>query len=198
MDARLTLLHVLARDGDHAAHNLAEKHLQEQVKSLAVPSGSIRALEVRAGELENTIAEVGLRTRAQLIVMGAPRKRTLASLRGTTPERVLALSPYQGPLYAEGYDLKAARRHIAQWKRRAREYVLEKLKTAGVRPAHFDVQIEERRALALVREALGRGASSLLILGGSEHTVFSRLARGSLANDALRRLDCDVLIYAGA
>jgi len=107
-------------------------------------------------------------------------------------------SPYQGPLYAEGYDLKAARRHIAQWKRRAREYVLEKLKAAGVRPTHFDVEIEESRALPLVRQALGRGASSLLILGGSEHTVFSRLARGSLANDALRRLDCDVLIYAGA
>ena len=28
-------------------------------------------------------------------------------------------SPYQGPLYAEGYDLAAARRHIGQWKRSA-------------------------------------------------------------------------------
>jgi len=105
-------------------------------------------------------------------------------------------SPYRGPLYAEGFDLKAARRHIAQWQRRAREYVLDQLKAAGVRPARCDIQIEESRPLALVRKALGHTDPSLLILGGSRHTVFSRLAGASLANDALRRLNCDVLIAA--
>jgi nucleotide-binding universal stress UspA family protein len=251
-DARLTLLHVLESGASSTARKVAEEQLQEQVRRSAVSRESIRALAIRAGHPEKIIAQVALQTRAQLIVMGAPRKRTLAALRGTTPERVLALarcpaiivrstsaiqyarvvvatdlepairdivrfanrwsfldsprvsivhgfeSPYQGPLYAEGFDLKAARRHIAQWQRRAREHVRSHLKAAGVRPARFDVQIEERRPLPLVRQALGRAGSSLLIIGGSQHTVISRLARGSFANDALRRLDCDVLIYPAA
>jgi len=249
-DAQLTLLHVLTHDASDIARKHAAKHLQEQVRRSAVSRASIRALAGRAGNPEKIIAQVALQTRAQLIVMGAPRKRTLAALRGTTPERVLAFahcpalivrststrayarvvvatdlkpaireiirfanrwsfldsprvsivhgfqSPYRGPLYAEGFDLKAARRHIAQWQRRAREYVLDQLKAAGVRPARCDIQIEESRPLALVRKALGHTDPSLLILGGSRHTVFSRLAGASLANDALRRLNCDVLIAA--
>jgi nucleotide-binding universal stress UspA family protein len=212
--------------------------------------GSVQAIAIRSGDPQKTIAQVALDTRAELIVLGAPRRRAFASLRGSTAERVVALarcsalivrskcaprytrvivatdlkpaikeilrfaerwsfldsprvslvhgfqSPYQGPLYAEGVDVKAARRHIGDWKHRARQYLLTELNAAGIRGARFNIQIDERRPLPLVRQAIGQGASSLLILGGSKHNVFSRLARGSLVNDALRRLDCDVLIYS--
>ena len=36
----------------------------------------------------------------------------------------------------------------------------------------------------------------MLVLGSSGHTFISRMFRGSLANDALLSLDCDVLICA--
>jgi nucleotide-binding universal stress UspA family protein len=201
------------------------------------------------GDTSKMIAAVALETRADLIVMGAQRKRAFASLIGTTAERVTTIaqcpvlivrsrgtlrygnvvlaanldpsfkdllrfadrwsllqpapvsivhgfqSPYQGPLYAEGYDLAAARRHIAHWRQSTRAHLLAQVSAAGLDASRFDVRVEEHRPLRVVRRALRHGAPSLLILGTSGHTFMSRLFRGSLTNDALLSLDCDVLIY---
>jgi nucleotide-binding universal stress UspA family protein len=103
-------------------------------------------------------------------------------------------SPYQGPLFAEGYDLRAARQYIARWKKVARVYLLGIVSAAGLNASRFDLRIEEKRPLRVVRRALRYGASSLLVLGATERNVVSRAFRASLANDALLSLNCDVLI----
>jgi nucleotide-binding universal stress UspA family protein len=103
-------------------------------------------------------------------------------------------SPYQGPRYAECFDVAAAREHISRWKGLARAHLREKVSAAGLDPSRFDVRVEERRPLRVVRRALRHGTPSLLILGASGHSFMSRLFRGSLANDALLSMDCDVLI----
>jgi universal stress protein E len=202
----------------------------------------------RAGDMAKTIAQAAFESGAQLIVMGAQRKRPLAPILGTTAERVVALaqrpvlivrsrgtlryervvvaaelkpsfedmvrfadrwffldapslsivhgfaSPYRGPLYAEGYDLVAARRQIAEWKGFARRHLLDMLDAAGVEGSRFEIRIEERRPFRLVRHALRHRTASLLILGTSAHNAFTRIVRGSLLNDALLSLECDVLI----
>jgi nucleotide-binding universal stress UspA family protein len=248
LDAQLTLLHVVPPSGASSDRALAHERLREQLSTSGLPLESIPVLAVRVGDAAKTIAEVALETRADLIVMGAQRKRALASLTGTTAERVISSarcpvlivrskgtlrydrvvvaadmnpsfkdvlrfadrwsfldrapvsivhgfeSPYQGPLYAEGYDIAAAREHISRWKELARAHLHAKVSAAGLDPCRFDVRVEERRPLRVVRRALRRGTPSLLILGASGHTFMSRLFRGSLANDALLSLDCDVLI----
>jgi nucleotide-binding universal stress UspA family protein len=245
---QLTLLHVMKR-GQSRATRLAEERLADQLKNFAHRLKTVPALAIRCGDPARTIAQVARETGAQLIILGAQRKRTLASLLGTTAERVLALtrrpmlivrsnsrlpydnvvvgaklntdvkelmrfaaqwsflersrvsilhgfqSPFQGPLYAEGYDVVAARKHIARWKRATHSHLLKELDAAQLDGASFEVRIEEERPLRLVRRALRDGARSLLILGASEHTALTRLVRGSLANDALLRLDCDVLMW---
>jgi nucleotide-binding universal stress UspA family protein len=103
-------------------------------------------------------------------------------------------SPYHGPIYAEGYDVAAAREQTARWRKSARAHLLAKVSAVGLDASRFDVRVEEQRPLRVVRRALRRRTPSLLILGGSEHTFMSRLFRGSLTNDALLSLDCDVLI----
>jgi nucleotide-binding universal stress UspA family protein len=242
------LLHVVPSRGSSADQALAHERLRDQVSTSALSLDSQPVLEVRVGETAKTIADVALETRADLIVMGAQTRRALASLTGTTAERVISgakcpvlivrskaalryarvviaadlspsfkdvlrfadrwsfldlapvaivhgfQSPYQGPLYAEGYDLATARRYIAAWKRSAREHLLAKVSAAGLDPARFDVRVEENRPLRVVRRAVRQGTPSLLVLGTSGHTFMSRLFRGSLANDALLSLDCDVLI----
>jgi nucleotide-binding universal stress UspA family protein len=249
LGAQLTLLHVMPmRDtgGDEAR---AHERLRDQLSTSAFPLESVPALAVRVGDTAKAIAEVARETRAELIVMGAQRKRAFASLIGTTAERVTATaqcpvlmvrskgtlrygnvvvaanlnpafeellrfaddwsfldlapvsivhgfqSPYQGPQYAEGYDLAAAREHIARWKKSVRAHLISKVGAAGLDASRFEVRVEENRPLRVVRRALRYGAPSLLILGTSGHTFMSRLFRGSLANDALLSLDCDVLIY---
>jgi universal stress protein E len=104
-------------------------------------------------------------------------------------------SPYQGPLYAEGYDVAAARRHVERWKRAASLQLNDMLRREKVDGSRFDVRIEERRPLAVVRRALARGnRPSLVILRASAHNALTRIVRGSLVNDVLLNFDCDVLI----
>ena len=246
--AQLMLLHVVPTRGSSSVQKSAHARLRQQLSTAGVALESTPVLAVRAGSTARTIAEVALETRADLVVIGAQRKRAFASLSGTTAERVISSagcpvlvvrsrgtlrydrvvvaadlspsikdvlrvadrwaffervpvsivhgfqSPYQGPLYAEGFDVAAARRYIARWKNAARSYLLAKVNAAGLDASRFDLHIEEHRPLRVVRRALRYGSSSLLILGTSGHTFMSRMIRGSLANDALLSLDCDVLI----
>jgi universal stress protein E len=249
-DAELILLHVLPKRADRSDQTLARVRLREQLRASGSAANSGTVLAVRAGDPARTLSDFAIEARADLIVMGAPRKRALASLTGTTAERVVSRtqrpvlivrskgtlqyervvvaadlrraftdvlrfaddwsffdrvpvsivhafqSPYQGPLYAEGYDVSGARAHVARWKSIARAHLLAKVNAADLDASRFDLRIEEARPLRAVRRALRHGGASLLILGTSGHTVLSRAFRGSLASDALLALEGDVLICA--
>jgi universal stress protein E len=248
LGAQLTLLHVVSAHQPKRTAGLAQEVLRVQLSASGLRLGSVPVVAVREGDVARMVAKVARESGAQLIVMGAQRKRALAPILGTTAERVVALaqcpvliirskgtssyhrvviaaelnpsfkevvrfadqwsfldaptlsivhgftSPYQGPLYAEGYDVAAARRHIGRWKRFARTHLQDMLGAAGVDGSKFDVRIEERRPLRVVRRALRNGAPSLLILGTSAPNALTRIVRGSLVNDALLSLECDVLI----
>jgi hypothetical protein len=76
----------------------------------------------------------------------------------------------------------------------ARTQLEDMLGAAGVDGSRFDVRIEEHPPLRVVRRAMRRGVPSLLILGTSAPNALARIISGSLVNDALLRLECDVLI----
>ena len=248
LDGQLVLLHVLAKRAPGGAEMLARGQLREQLHSAGLVLESAPVLAVREGDPAKTIAAVAREVRADLIVLGAQRKRALAALTGTTAERVASStrspvlivrsdgtlrydrvvvaadlspaledvlrvadhwnfldrasvsivhgfqSPYQGPRYAEGYDVASARKYIARWKKIARAQLLSKVTAAGLDATRFEMRIEEKRPLRVVRRALRFATPSLLVLGSSGHTFMSRMVRGSLANDALLSLDCDVLM----
>ncbi len=105
-------------------------------------------------------------------------------------------SPYRGVQYAEGYDVQAARREIERWRREAQSHFRTHLDRAGVEPARSTIVVREMRPWGVVRRTLKGFSRPLLIIGTSAHTPLSRAVRGSLANDALMSLNCDVLIGA--
>lgn len=248
LGAQLMLLHVVATAKVWTAARPAREHVRARLRSWGPRLGSIPVLALRTGDVAKSIAQVASEAGAGLIVLGTQRKRPLATVLGTTAERVVARAPcpvlvvrssgslrnnrvvfatdltpafrklvdyahrwsfldvpsvsivhgfawpYQGPRYAEGYDVEAARHRVSQWKQTVRGQLFEMLDAAGIDGSQFDVRIEERRPLRAVRRALRHGGPSLLILGTSDHNALTRVFRGSLVNDVLLGLDCDVLI----
>ncbi len=89
-DAQLTVVHVMPAHGPSADRALAYERVPDQRSTSTRSVESV--LVVRVGATAKTIAEVALEKRAELIVMGAPRKRALAALIGTTAERVSAIA----------------------------------------------------------------------------------------------------------
>jgi universal stress protein E len=93
-DAQLTVLHVVpARRASSRRPEEIHGRLRDQLSSVAeVTVGSAPVLAVRGGDPARMIAQVAQETGAELIVLSAQSKRSLATLRGTTAERVVALA----------------------------------------------------------------------------------------------------------
>jgi nucleotide-binding universal stress UspA family protein len=103
-------------------------------------------------------------------------------------------SPYRGPLYADGFDVRAAKRNIEEWERAAGTKVLRKLDDAGVESSRFRVVFQQARPIRAVQRVVRRLQPDLLIVGTKDRSMLSRVMRGSVANDVLRRMECDVLV----
>ena len=105
-------------------------------------------------------------------------------------------SPYRGPLYAEGFDLHAAKRNTDEWERAARERLLQRLDSAGVDRSSFRLVFQQTRPPRAIQRVIRRVQPELLIVGTKERAALNRVVRGSVANDVLRGLECDILVAA--
>jgi nucleotide-binding universal stress UspA family protein len=103
-------------------------------------------------------------------------------------------SPYRGPLYAEGFDGRAAARNVAEWERAAGARLLRKLDDAGVESSRFHLVFQQTRPIRAIRRVVRSIQPDLLIVGTKDRSMLSRVMRGSVANDVLRRRECDVLV----
>jgi hypothetical protein len=90
--------------------------------------------------------------------------------------------------------MQAARREIARWRRRAKSHFRSQLEEAGVEAERSRIVVREMRPWGVVRRTLKEFSRPLLVLGTRAHNALSRALRGSLANDALMSLNCDVLV----
>jgi universal stress protein E len=103
-------------------------------------------------------------------------------------------SPYRGPLYAEGFDLRAAERNIAAWERAAKARLLLNLDAAGVDGSRFRLIFQQARPIRAIQRVVRSVQPDLLIVGTNDRSIFQRVTRGSVANDALRTIECDILV----
>ncbi|MGH8137594.1 MAG: universal stress protein [Steroidobacteraceae bacterium] len=105
-------------------------------------------------------------------------------------------APYRGPLYAAGFDLRAAKRNIEEWERAASARLLRKLDAAGVESSRFRLVFQQAHPSRAIQRVVRRIQPDLLIVGTKERSMLSRVMQGSVANDVLRRIECDVLVAA--
>lgn len=250
LDARLSLLHVIdpAKSAKHPID--ARDEIAEQLDSSGVSTRREPEIRVRSGNYVETIGAVANEIDADIIVLGAQRRKALAPLIGTTAERILALAtrpalivnldahvqyggvviaaelsdafiqvvriaaslkfldagkvsvvhgfefPYRGPLYAEGFDTHAAKRNLEAWERAARARLLLNLDAAGVESSRFQLIFQQARPIRAIQRVMRSVRPELLIVGTTERSIFTRITRNSVANDALRSIDCDILVAA--
>jgi universal stress protein E len=250
LDAQLTLLHVIDA-AELAKHPLdARDEVARQQDSAGVFARREPEICLRTGNYVETIAAVAQEIDADIIVLGAQRRKALAPLVGTTAERIVALAgrpalivnldahvryggvviaaelsdafiqvvrvaaslkfldaprvsivhgfefAYRGPLYAEGFDIRAAKRNMEAWERAARAKLLLNLDAAGVESSRFRLIFQQARPIRAIQRAMRSVRPELLIVGTKERSMFTRLTRSSVANDVLRSIDCDILVAA--
>lgn len=249
LDAQLTLLHVIdvARGLDNSGS--ARDEVEQQLSSTGLPvRGDLRVV-LRAGSHVETIAAVAREVDADIIILGAQRRKPLPPLIGTTAESVVALAGrpalivnmsrrvrygtvviaaeftdafnrivriasslrfleaesvsivhglearYRGPLYAEGFDVRAAKRNLEAWERAARAKLLSSFDAAGVESSRFRIVFQQARPIRAIQRVVRSVQPDLLIVGTKDRSMFNRAVRGSV-NDSLRNLECDVLVAA--
>jgi nucleotide-binding universal stress UspA family protein len=103
-------------------------------------------------------------------------------------------SPYRGPLYAAAFDLHAARRNMEAWERAARERLLLNFDAAGVESSHFRIVFQQARPVGAIQRVVRSVQPDLLIVGTKDRSMFNRVGRGSVASDALRTIEFDILV----
>ena len=105
-------------------------------------------------------------------------------------------SPYRGPLYAQGFDLHAAKRNLEEWEKAARTRLLQKLDAAGVESSRFRLVYQQTQPPRAIQRVIRRVQPELMIVGTKDRATLNRMIRGSVANDVLRTLVCDILVAA--
>jgi nucleotide-binding universal stress UspA family protein len=103
-------------------------------------------------------------------------------------------SPYRGPLYAQGFDLHAVERNVEEWEKAARARLVQKLDAAGVESSRFRPVYQQTQPPRAIQRVIRRVQPELLIVGTKDRVTLNRMVRGSVANDVLRTLECDILV----
>jgi nucleotide-binding universal stress UspA family protein len=250
LDAKLTLLHVID-PAELATHPLdARDEVAQQLASIGMPMHGEPQILVQTGNDVEEIAAVAKQIDADIIVLGAQRRKAPAPLIGTTAERIIALAgrpalivnldarvryggvviaaelsdafiqvvrvaasmkfldagrvsivhgfefSNRGPLYADGFGLQAAKRNMEAWERAARARLLLNLDAAGVESSRFRLIFQQARPIRAIQRVMRSVRPELLIVGTKERSIFARTTRSSVGNDALRSIDCDILVAA--
>lgn len=98
-------------------------------------------------------------------------------------------APYRG-LLSSRTDLTA---HQQQWRRALSRELLQKMSAEGVDLSRVEVVVEHARPLDAIQKCLQQARPELLVVGTSRWFMLKRILFGSVADQVLRRVDCDVL-----
>ena len=105
-------------------------------------------------------------------------------------------SPHLDPLYTEGVDVWAAQRNIEEWERAAGARLRRRLHAAGVESSGFRLIFQQARPIRAIQHVIRSIQPDLLIVGANDRLMLNRVIRGSVADDTLRKVECDVLVGA--
>jgi universal stress protein E len=124
--------------------------------------------------------------------------RTASSLRFLEAQTVSVLhgfeSPDRGPLYPYGFDARATMRNLDEWEKAARARLLRSFDAAGVESSRFRILFRHARPLRAMQRLVRSVQPELLILGTQDRSLFQRAATSGASYDALRTIECDILV----
>ncbi len=103
-------------------------------------------------------------------------------------------SPHLSALHAQGFDVRATQRNLDAWERAARDRLLMNFEGAGVESSRFRIIFQQARPIRAIQRVVRSVQPELLIVGTKDRSMFNRIARGSVAYDSLRTIECDVLV----
>lgn len=106
--------------------------------------------------------------------------------------------PYQGMLASAGVSQHEIMEYSRRWRLQLTQEFATQLKTAGIRPAGLHIVDERPRAAQAVQRAVQRIAPQLLIIGTSRFFMLKRMLMGSVADELLRNVGCDILVISPA
>lgn len=252
-DATLTVLHVA---DDSLPADLVERECQRGEAILAELVSEVGGSDLttpprivaKAGDPFRAIIDEADQLDAELVVLGAHRKRLLADVfTGTTVERVMRmggrpvlmanqdadaayrnilvavdLSPAsaralqatsglglfnhatisivhaftalgEGLMYYAGVEQAQVREHVSVSAAEARSALRRFLSETGFGDLSTRVFIEKADPLIAIQTAIEKTNANLLVIGTRGHTGMKRVLLGSVADQALRHVECDVL-----
>jgi len=100
----------------------------------------------------------------------------------------------RGPLFL--FDARAAKRRLPAWEKGAKTRLLRRLNVAGVDSSDVGVVFHQARPIEAIRRVIRSVEPELLIVGTQNRSIFKRVLSGSVANDVVRRVRCDILVAA--
>lgn len=250
--ARLVILHVVDDDQPPALIDQDSRQatalLDGQALQLAELANARPDVLVRVGDPFDVIVRTAREQEADLIVLGAHRKRILRDIFvGTTIERVMRTGsapvlmvnsypndPYRRLLLAidmseaSGRAAQAARtlgllspakvsilhafrpyaksmlgyvganqevvtKHVVHTALEAAGEVTSFLRREGLNDDRYEIILEEGDPFGTIRDVVKRQNPDLLVIGTRGHTGLKRILLGSVADEVLRQVECDVL-----
>lgn len=102
--------------------------------------------------------------------------------------------PYEGMLYYADIGIDSVAAYSAGWKSEADQSVRDLLKCESDNDARYEVHIEQRPAATSILRAVDSYKPDLLVIGTRGRGRVRRALYGSIANEVLREVECDILI----
>lgn len=106
--------------------------------------------------------------------------------------------PYRGMVTQAGIAETHVERYALGWNVARFRELLAYVDAAGVDASQLRVLLEDARPLRAVRRSVHRTRPDLLVLGTRAHTGIRCALLGSLAEDVMREISCDVLVVPPA
>ena len=106
--------------------------------------------------------------------------------------------PYQGMITTEAVLEEQLTEHKRRWRDAISRELVRELEEAGVDPTRVHIAAEPARPLDAIERALERARPELLVIGVSRWFMLKRLLVGSVADQVLRKINCDVLAISPA
>jgi nucleotide-binding universal stress UspA family protein len=252
LGARLVLLHVVKADRPSETVSgrieRATMRLEWEAPHIAKLANSSPEIVVRAGDPLKAISAVAQETGAELVVVGAHRKRpfrdlftnstiarllrvvrvplllvnrpstyryhrvllatdlsdasaravrvadALALLDGADVAIVHAFQHYaKGKLAYAGVSEDVIAAHVAGEAREALREIVSSLRRDGLNVSRRHIVLDEAHPVPAIQRAVKQRKSELLVVGTRGRGGLDRILLGSIAAEAIRRVDCDVL-----
>lgn len=104
--------------------------------------------------------------------------------------------PYDGIMSMAGMGQAQLTSYAKRWKARLSAELARQAAAAGVAPAHVSLVQESARPFAAIDRVVRQSGPELLAIGTSRYFMFKRILLGSVADEVLRKIDCDILVIS--